>query len=189
MKGNVILVLSILLLACQQLRADAGFSISRRKPASHITFEGTASIGKGYTLVRVYYGYNDSDWQHKNPFISSKDTVDDKFSTVIQNGGRHWEESERYVPFALLDTAGRITDSFTLYMKKYDNHLIITGVKDGKLQYTIKKKKAVFEYGLLSYEEPESGYRTTRWIFIGCSLAGLLALIGLFIKKRKNQIA
>lgn len=178
----------LFLLACQQLSADAGFSISRRKPGTRITFEGTANI-KGYTLVRVYYGYNDSDWQHKNPFIRTKDTVTDAFYDYIQNGGRHWEESDRYVPFALMDTSGRITDSFTLFMKKYDNHLIITGVKEGKLQYTIKKKKAVFEYGITSYDEPDSSHRTARWIFIICSLAGLVALIMLFLKKRKTQLA
>jgi hypothetical protein len=188
MNRKTYLLLPLLLLVCQQLWADAGFSIARRKPATHITFEGTANI-KGYTLVRLYYGYNDTDWQRRNPQIKTKDTVTDAFTGYIQNGGRHWEESDRYVPFALLDPAGRITDSFTLFMKKYDNHLVITGVKDGKLQYTIKKKKAVFEYGITSYEEGDSSHRTARWMFIICSLAGLVALILLFMKKRKRQLA
>jgi hypothetical protein len=189
MKGKTGLIIPLLLLAWVQLRADAGFSISRRKPACRITFEGTASIGKAYTLVRVDYGYHDSDWRRDHRIITGRDTVDDQFSTVIQNGGRRWDESERYVHFALLDTAGHISDSFMLYMKKFNYHLVVTGVKDGKLQHTIKKRKAVFEYGLVSYDEPESSRGTTRWIFICCSLAGLLALVVLFIKKRKNQTA
>lgn len=189
MKGKFFLLLLLTELASFPAQADAGFSISRRRPTAHITFEGMANVGNGYTLVRVRYDYHDSDWRKENPQIGRLDTVNDQFRFAVQNGGRNWDESERNVRFNLVDAAGRVTDSFTLFMKKYDYHLVVSGVENGKLKYQLKKKKAVFEYGLVSYDEPESGYRITRWIFICSSLAGLLALVAMFMKKRKTQAA
>lgn len=188
MKRQLLIFILLVTIAGPDARADAGFSISRRKPGARITFEGTANLS-GYTLVRYYMQYNDTDWKKTNPQMGRMDTVNDEYYDYIQNGGRHWEESDRNVPFALLDTAGHITDSFTLFMKKYDNHLIISGVKNGKLQYTIKKKKAVFEYGVASYDGDDASHRTARLIFILCSLTGVAALAVLFVKKRKTQTA
>lgn len=187
MKSKLAL-LSVALLLGQFVWADAGFSISRRKAPTRVTFEGTASLS-GYTLVRINYTYHDSDWRKLNPQLGRMDTINDAYYDYVQDGGRHWEESERYLHYALLDTAGKITDSFTLFMKKYDNHLRITGVNGGKLQYTIKKKKAVFQYGVLSDDGEGENHRLARTIFILCSLTGLAALIVLFFKKRKTQLA
>lgn len=188
MKRKSFLFLLLLALTTIESRADAGFNISRKKPGARVTFEGTAKMA-GYTLVRYYFSYNDSDWKKQNPIISKMDTVNDEYSDYIQNGGRRWEESDRFLSFGLLDTGGHFTDSFTLFIKKYDNHLVISGVKDGKLQYTIKKKKAVYDYGIASYDGDDASHRVARIAFILCSLAGLVALVVLFIRKRKTQTA
>ncbi|HEX4877018.1 MAG TPA: hypothetical protein VFV31_10130 [Chitinophagaceae bacterium] len=170
--------------------ADAGFSIRRRTAAAQITFEGTGNL-TGYQLFRVYYSFLQDDTVLKNPFISDKEIMDDKTTIVIQNGGKRWDESDRYLHFALIktDTAGTVTDTFTVYMKKWNYHMVINGVKDGKLQYSMKKSKAYFDYTVVTDDERDSGGRVNRWIFIASSLTGFILLIFMFLKRKKIKLA
>lgn len=170
--------------------ADAGFSIRRRTAAAQITFEGTGNL-TGYQLFRVYYSFHQEDSLLKNPFIREKEIMDDKTTIIIQNGGKRWDESDRYLHFALIktDTAGTVTDTFTVYMKKWNYHMVINGIKDGKLEYSMKKSKAYFDYTVVSDDERDSGGRVNRWIFIASSLTGFILLIFMFLKRKKIKLA
>ncbi len=165
--------------------ADAGFSIRRRTAPSQITFDGTGNMA-GYKLVLVQYSYHEDDTLFKKPFISRRDTINDGYKIVIQDGGKRWDESERYLRFALAktDSVGTVTDTFTVYMKKWNYHMIITGEKNGKLQYKMKKSKAYFDYTVIAEDESGTNGRINRWKFILCSLAGLVLLILLFLKRK-----
>lgn len=180
----------LLALVSTECRADAGFSIRRRHAPTQISFEGTSAL-KGYTLVRINKVFADSDWRHLRPLPGKLDTIDDRYNIYVQDGGRRWEESDRDVFVGLQDSTGRITDSFHFNMKKYNYHLKITGVSGGKLQYNLKKKKAVYSYAVTGDEHDgsDSDHRVNRWIFIGTSLLGLLALVYLFMRRKKWQVA
>lgn len=170
--------------------ADAGFSIRRRTAAAKITFEGTRFL-PNHKLLLVSYSYNSGDSLLKNPILNIWDTIHDGSSFVIQNGGKNWDESERYLHFALTknDSAGTVTDTFTVYMKKWNYKMIITSEKDGKLQYTLKKSKAYFNYNLVDEDENEGNNKTVRLIFILCSLAGFFLLLLLFLRRKKMSSA
>lgn len=176
---------ALLVLTSLAALADAGFSIRRRTAPAQITFEGTGNLA-GYKLVLVQYSYHEEDTLLKNPFISRRDTIDDNYKIVIQDGGKRWDESERYLHFALAksDSAGTVTDTFTVYMKKWNYQMVITGAKDSKLQYKMKKSKAYFDYAVIADDDSGSNGRVNRWIFILCSLAGLMLLILLFLKRK-----
>ena len=62
--------------------------------------------------------------------------------------------------------------------------MMISGQKDGKLQYKLKKSKAYFDYSVIADDESGNNGRVNRWIFILCSLAGLVLLILLFLKRK-----
>lgn len=179
-----IITVSLVLFSLSAL-ADAGFSIRRRTAPSQIIFEGTGNLA-GYKLLLVQYSYAGEDTLLRNPFISRRDTIDEGYKIVIQDGGKRWDESERYLHFALakMDSAGTVTDTFTVYMKKWNYQMMISGQKDGKLQYKLKKSKAYFDYSVIADDESGNNGRVNRWIFILCSLAGLVLLILLFLKRK-----
>lgn len=166
--------------------ADAGFSIRRRTAPAQITFSGTTNLS-GYRLLLVQYSYKGGDTLFKNPYISSRVTINDESDFVIQNGSKRWDESERYLHFALAktDSAGTVTDTFTVYMEKWNYEMVINGVNDGKLQYTMKKSKAYYNYTVLDEDDSNTNNKTSRLIFIFCSLTGLVLLIVLFLQRRK----
>lgn len=168
--------------------ADAGFSIQREKPPAEIRFRGTGNLG-GYLLVRYYLSYYQDDSLLKNPMLKILDTVYEDQVFRVQNGGKRWEESDRYLQFALVtpDSAHSIVDSFTIYLEKYNYEMNITGVKDGELQNTMKKTKAYYEYGLIGEEGTGKKAKLYRWIFIGCSVAGFVLLTLFFLKRKNNK--
>ncbi|HMW66933.1 MAG TPA: hypothetical protein PK695_03215 [Chitinophagaceae bacterium] len=170
--------------------ADAGFSIRRRTAAAKITFEGLANLTH-HKLLLVEYSYHSGDSLLKSPFISYRDTLTDGSSFVIQNGGKRWDESERYLHFVLAknDSVGTVTDSFTVYMKKWNYKMIVTGEKNGKLQYTLKKSKAYFNYNLIDEDNNNGNNKTVRMLFIISSLAGLILLLVLFLKRKNASTA
>ena len=176
------------LLVFHEAQADAGFSIRRKKAASNISFSGVENL-KSYMLLRVlWYSNKKDDSTFSKPFIVEADTITNDSKIYIQEGGRRWEESDRDLKFVLIDrVTGLQTDSFYIYTKKYDFHLNISGVKEGKLQYKIKKTKAVYSYGILSEGETTSESRTNRWIFILSSLLGFIMLVVVFLKRKKIQ--
>ena len=185
---KIIFSFSLVLLSIASF-ADAGFSISRRKAAAKISFEGIQNL-PNHKLLLVQYSYYSGDSLLKNPFISYRDTLTNESSFVIQNGGKRWDESERYLHFALAknDSAGTITDTFTVYMKKWNYKMIISGEKNGKLLYTLKKSKAYYNYSLIEEDEDNGNNKMIRLIFILCSLAGFILLLFLFMKRKKVQI-
>jgi hypothetical protein len=185
MKLSQALFTALFILTSLTALADAGFSIRRRTAPSQITFEGTSRLN-GYKLVLVHYSYRAEDTLLKNPFISRRDTIDDGYKIVIQDGGKRWDESERYLHFALAktDSSGTVTDTFTVYMKKWNYHLLITGEKGGKLEYKMKRSKAYFDYTVIADNEPGNNSKVNRWIFILCSLTGFVLLILLFLKRK-----
>lgn len=187
MKGFQIIFTMLLLTIGITAFADAGFSIRRRTAPAKMTFEGVQNLA-GYTLQVVEYSYAGKDSLLKNPFISHRDTITDSYLIYIQNGGKRWDESERYVHFALTnaDTTGAVTDTFTVYMKEWNYVMQIKGVTNGKLQYTLKKSKAYYPFSVFSEgEADEHSVKLNRWIYIICSVAGLSLLILLFLKRNK----
>lgn len=175
---------ALLVLTSLEAMADAGFSTRRRTAPAQITFEGTGNLA-GYKLVLVQYSYHEEDTLLKNPFISRRDTIDDNYKIVIQDGGKRWDKYETLLHFALAKSVtGTVTDTFTVYMKKWNYQMVITGAKDSKLQYKMKKSKAYFDYAVIAADDSGSNGRVNRWIFILCSLAGLMLLILLFLKRK-----
>ncbi len=181
---------TVLVLTSLAALADAGFSIRRRTAPAQITFEGTGNL-TGYKLLLVQYSFKEEDSLLKNPFISRRDTIDDNYKIIIQDGGRRWDEADRYLHFALAksDSAGTVKDTLTVYMKKWNYHMLITGEKDGKLQFKMNKSKAYFDYTVISDDESGNSGRINRWVFILCSLTGLVLLVLLFLKRKKIKVA
>ncbi len=167
--------------------ADAGFSIRRKTAPSHLQFEGTSSLYP-YKLSRVWYHFKAEDSAMQNPLIRDREPINENHEFVIQDGGKRWDESERYLHFVLEDASGRVTDSFTVFMKKHNYQMIISGVKDGKLQYKMKRSKAVYNYSLATESDSVGAHRISRLLFIACSVAGFVLLILLFIKRKKQQV-
>lgn len=186
MKGIYSAILVLCLFSGLSAFADAGFSIRREKPPAEIRFKGTGNLG-GYLLVRYYLSYYQNDSLLKNPMLTILDTVREDQVFRVQNGGKRWEESDRYLKFALVtpDSAHSIADSFTIYLEKYNYEMTITGVKDGELLSTMKKSKAVYEYGLIGEEGTGKKAKLYRWIFILCSVAGLVLLTLFFLQRKK----
>ncbi len=174
MKKNQTLLLVLMLLSSMAAIADAGFSIRRRTAPSEITFEGTAKLA-GHTLFLVRY--------------SDRDSIGDADKFVVQDGGKRWEESDRNLKFVLVDAAGNVTDSFNVYMKKHNYHMVITGVKDNKLQYKMKRSKAYFNYAVLGDDDSNRNNGLYRMVFITCSMLGFVVLVWLFLKRRKLKLA
>jgi len=187
--GVKILITGLFVCYSLATMADAGFSIRRRTAPAKITFQGTGNL-TGYKLCLVQYSYKAEDTLLKYPFINRRDTIYDGYNIVIQNGGKRWDESERYLHFALAktDSGGTVTDTFTVYMKKWNYQMVISGVKNGKLLYTLNKSKAYYNYALLSYEEESRNNKINRWVFILCSLTGFVLLILLFLKRKKTKL-
>jgi hypothetical protein len=65
-------------------------------------------------------------------------------------------------------------------MKKWNYKMIVSGEKNGKLQYTLKKSKAYFNYNLIDEDNNNGNNKTVRMLFIISSLAGLVLLLVLF---------
>ncbi len=188
MKGFKIIIIVIFLSFGYNAFADAGFSIRRRTAPAKMTFEGIQNLS-GYTLLVVEYSFEKSDSLLKNPFISHKETVTDLYKIYVQNGGKRWDESERYIHFALAktDSTETVTDTFTVYMEKWNYVMQVSGVKDGKLLYTLKKSKAYYPFSIFSDDEAgENTIVLNRWIYIICSLVGFSLLIWLFLKRNKS---
>jgi hypothetical protein len=181
---HLLMALTGLLLLTTGIRADAGFSIRRKTAASHLRFQGTASLGD-YRLVhvRLSSGYYDTVIQRY--VYRFADTVNDALVIVRQNGGKRWDESDRYVNLLLFDAAGRKTDSLVFFLKKHNLTLQITGVKDGKLQYSTEKSKAVYDYTVTGDEESIQGNKVSRGFFIGTSLLGFLLLAWMLYRRRQ----
>jgi hypothetical protein len=167
--------------------ADAGFSIRRKKAAVNISFSGTDKLS-GYKLIHLTGYYIDT--ADKRPFANKGTIVTEKYSFVVQNGGKRWEESDRNQKFILVDAnTGMTTDSFTLYAKKQNIHYEITGVKDGKIQYNTKKNMAVYQYSVVGENEDTGTHKINLVIYIVISLLGFTLLVYLFkLQKKKPAI-
>lgn len=188
MKKRAIFLFFLLGLALAQARADAGFSIRRKTATCTVSFSGTERLGS-YKLVTYGYVYEHDDSLFQHPRFEAWDTITDASMYVADDSRKRFEESDRDRRFMLLDASGRPTDSLRVYLKKYNYKLVITGVKDGKLQYELQKKKAVFEYGLIKHDEDQGLNRVFRWMFIATSLAGFALLTWLFLRRRKAVTA
>ena len=154
--------------------ADAGFSIRRRTAPSEISFEGTSKLA-GHTLFLARY--------------DNKEAIDDADKFVVQDGGKNWEESDRTLKFLLADPAGTVIDSFTVFMKKHNYHMVISGVKNNKLQYKMKKSRAYFNYAVIAEDDSNKNNQVNRLIFIACSMLGFVLLVLMFLKRRKIKLA
>lgn len=188
MKGFKIIITILVLLLGYNASADAGFSIRRRTAPAKMTFDGIQNLS-GYKLLVVEYSFANNDSLFKNPIIRHRDTIADTYNIYVQNGGKRWDESERYIHFALVktDSIGTVTDTFTVYMKKWNYVMQVTGVNNGKLQYTLKKSKAYYPFSIFSDDEAgENTIMLNRWVYIICSLVGFSLLIWLFLKRNKS---
>lgn len=186
MKGIYTAILVLCLFSGFTAYADAGFSIRRETAPAEIRFRGIGNLG-GNLLVHYYLSYEGDDSLMQYPKLKILDTVREDQVFRVQNGGKRWEESDRYLRFAVvkIDSVNTILDSFTVYLEKYNYEMNITGVKDGELLSTMKKKKAYYEYGVLGPSGEGQNGKLNRWIYIACSLAGLLLLVGMFLKRKK----
>ena len=131
-----------------------------------------------------------SDAEDKRPYASRGTIVNDEYKIETQEGGRHWDESERNIYLVLVDTSNNtITDMLHLYAKDYNMHVVISGDAGGKLHYKIDNSKAVYQYMIMGDEGKTGAFKRNRFIFIGASLAGFILLIALFIRKKNNPNA
>ena len=73
-------------------------------------------------------------------------------------------------------------------LMKWNYKMVVTGEKNGKMQYTLKKSKAYFNYNLIGDDNNEGNNKTIRFIFIACSLLGFVFLLLLFLKRKKSTI-
>jgi hypothetical protein len=165
--------------------ADAGFSIRRKKAAVNISFSGTNNLTAHKLIHRTGYYIDTTD---KRPWANKGRVVDDNYKILVQNGGKRWEETDRYQTFLLVDMqTGTTTDSFTIYAKEKNIHFDISGVKEGKLQYNTKKNMAVYQYSVVGEESDNvNTHKINLVIYIVISLLGLTLLVYLFKRQKKT---
>jgi len=162
--------------------ADAGFPIRRYQAESVLSFTGVANV---YPYVLVWN--NEHRPGHINSYKGDYHIINESDYFAIRGAGSRWEDWERDVDVLLLDTAkGLLIDSIRLFAKDYNLHLKITGLKNGKLQYTTDSSKALYRYTLQNEEEPYASSNRNRNLFIICSIAGFASLIALFIIYKKR---
>ncbi len=180
------LFLCIFFFTSLSIFADAGFSIRREHAVSIFSFEGINNL-KGYKLIQTHVGFY-TDTSHKEPYTNlGRIITDDNYTITTQEGGRHWEESDRDIYLNVVDMlTGKTTDSLKYFAKDYNIHFKIKAVVNGKLQFTADSSKAVYQYSLLNPEESKATYSRNRLIFIACSALGFLFLIGLFIRNKNK---
>jgi len=178
---------TFLILSSYTCFADAGFSIRRKKAASNISFSGTNNLRAHKLIHRTGFYIDTAD---KTPWANKGRVVDDSYKVQVQNGGKRWEETDRYQTFILVDMqTGATTDSFTIYAKEKNIHFAITGVKDGKLQYGTKKNMAVYQYTVVGEDNDNvNTHKINLVIYIVISLLGITMLVYLF-KRQKKSVA
>jgi hypothetical protein len=176
---------TFLILSSYTCFADAGFSIRRKKAAVNISFSGTNNL-TAHKLIHLSGYYIDTT--DKRPWANKGRVVDDSYRILVQNGGKRWEESDRYQTFLVVDMqSGATTDSFTIYAKQKNIHFEITGVKDGKLQYNTKKNMAVYQYSVVGEDTDNvSTHKINLAIYVVISLLGLTLLVYLFKRQKKT---
>jgi hypothetical protein len=81
---------------------------------------------------------------------------------------------------------GATTDSFTIYAKEKNIHFNISGLKDGKLVYETKKNMAVYQYSVIGEDENIKTHKINLAIYIVISLLGLVLLVYLFKRQKRN---
>ena len=183
---KIFLFLGLFSLAASSAHADAGFSIRRKHELTIFSFSGIGNLGN-YKLIQTHVGYYSREGDIR-PYANMGNIIeDDNFTINVQEGGRHWEESDRNIYLNLVEAqTGKTVDSFKFYAEDYSLNFKITGVKDGKLQYRTDSTKAVFQYMILGDDDATaSAYRRNRLIFIACSALGFILLGWLFVR-RKN---
>src|ERR1700733_7104761 len=132
---NKLFFVGLFSLAIYGAQADAGFSISRRHELTIISFSGIKNLGN-YKLIQTHVGFYTSAGDTR-PYANMGQIIeDDNFTINVQEGGRHWDESDRNIYLSLVEAqTGKTVEGLRLYAKDYSMHLKISGVKDGKLQY------------------------------------------------------
>ena len=167
------------------VQADAGFSISRKHEITVFSFSGINNLGD-YKLIQTHVGYYTREGDTR-PYAGMGQIVDDdNFTIRIQEGGRHWDESERNIYLNLVEaTTGKTVDSLQLYAKDYSMHFKISGVKQDKLQYRTDSTMATYQYLILDEDATAAAYRRNRLIFIACSSLGFILLGWLFVRRKK----
>ena len=167
-----------------QTSADAGFSVRRKKAVSIVKLTGLENLKSGKLIdPRTVY-----DTTGLRPWEKLGKVIDNDFETSIQEQGGRWRETQRDLNFIFVDTAtGRQTDSLHLFAKDYNLTVNFISDKNGKLQYRIDSSKALYQYSLTDEATPDT-FGRNRYIFIGCSVAGLLLLIILFLRKKNKTI-
>jgi hypothetical protein len=176
---------TLLILSNTVCFADAGFSIRRKKAAVNISFSGTNNLTAHKLIHRTWFYTDTTD---KRPWANKGNEVDDKYHYTVQNGGKRWEESDRYQTFIVVDMqTGATTDSFTIYAKEKNILFEISGVKDGKLVYETKKNRAVYQYTVIGEDDDNiKTHKINLAIYIVISLLGLSLLVYHFMRQKKH---
>lgn len=180
--------LFIVLLYCTSIAlADGpGFNIERKHAMSIFTFTGATDLQNHILLIDHYHFYK-KDTSEKLFFNQRWFMDTNPYTIETQEGGRRWEEEHRNIYLSLVDTlTGLTTDSLKYFAKDYDINFKITGVKNGKLQFTADSIKAVYQYSILNNKEEQNTYRRNRILFIACSLLGFFLLIAMFIRNKNK---
>lgn len=182
---KIFLFLGLFSLALSSAQADAGFNIRRKHAITVFSFSGIDSL-HGYKLIQTHVSYNRKEGDTRPYAHIGQIIEDDNFTITTQEGGRHWEESDRNIYLDLVDAqTGKTVDSFKFYAADYSMHFKIMGVKDGKLQYRTDSTKAVYQYLILNEEDATaSAYRRNRLIIIACSVLGFILLGWLFVRRK-----
>ena len=185
MKRSFLFIL--LLFFCVSVFADAGFGkIRRLHGACVFTFRGGTEI-KNHIIVLNNYRFFKKDSTFDGKYVELWQVDKEPFTITTEEGGRHWEESERDIYISLVDTTtGITTDSLKYFAKDYNIDFKISGINNGKLQFTSDSSKVVYQYSILD-KDTEKAYHTNRIIFISCSVIGFLLLIVLFIRNKNKQ--
>lgn len=178
---------TLLLVFCISVFADAGFGkIRRLHGASVFTFRGGTQL-KNHILALSNHSFFKKDSTFEGDYSKLWQVEREPYIITTEEGGRRWDESDRDIYISLVDTTtGITTDSLKYFAKDYNIDFKISGISNGKLQFTSDSSKVVYQYTILD-KDTEKAYHTNRIIFISCSVIGFVLLIVLFIRNKNKQ--
>lgn len=164
--------------------ADAGFNIGRPKAPCYAVFKGMNSL-TGFEFYKI----SKADERKRGEIMDTAFTLheNDSLKLYYTKGRRYWQG-----PLKILirnKNTQQFVDSFTLIAEGYNLIINFSGQENDKPKYTIEKIKAEYPYSLYGNENVDQAMaKRNKYILISMSAIGLLLLLFMIFKRKKNSI-
>lgn len=167
--------------------ADAGFNIRRDKAPCYAVFKGIDKLDD-YELFKV--SKNDERRSSEIILDSSYQLKDnDSVRIYYTEGRRYWEGP---IKILIREKATKLlVDSFVLTADGYHLTINFAGVENGKVKYTVDKRKAHYPYQLFAGDDADdpSVAKRNKIILISFSVISFLVIAFMIYKRKNNTVS